>query len=275
MKVPAAALSLYALLAGALFSAVNVPSVGTARFADGTVRSVFGLPSNLVISNQALGSADAASFSGEGGLISRAGRIRLLGADSSVIAQYDSAEAQPVLNIDGALTTAVFWLPSRHLLVRWNGNSFDETSVDDAVLPGQVTSVRVAGSGTATLIATDSHADAYKVSISLETGNVVSIDVLPGVHGPAFQQQDFILFHDGRYLHVVSPSGTVVQSLPLTAQDIVFERMSSNALHLVSPASNQDWVLHFSGSRASISALPAPPAVRRTAAIAIAQEEQK
>lgn len=157
----------------ALVAQVSVPKIGVARYADHTVHGINGLEANLLVDEQLLGSADAASFSDAGGLISTAGRIQLITIQGKVVGEFNSNEPSPVLNIDGGLTSAIAWLPSRHLLIYWNGNSFGETQVNSSDVPGEVTSVTAVTTSLARLLANDASSHMFQLNISLQTGNVI------------------------------------------------------------------------------------------------------
>jgi hypothetical protein len=244
---------------------VGTPKLGMARYADRTVHPVYGLESNLLIDDQLLSEADAISFSDAGGLIAIAGRIQLIRPDGTVLAEYDSGEAHPVLNVDGALTTAIAWLPSRGAIVHWNGAALVETELGSAGLPGRVTSIQAADVASAKLLVNDASGNVFEVRVSVETAQVISVDLLPGVKGSAFQQQSFVVFADAGGLHIQPPGG-VIRTLPLAATDLVFERMSSDWVHIASASTGQDWVLHLNATALQLSQLPAPRVSKRLVA---------
>lgn len=258
-------------LAGWLPAQVNTPKIGIARYTDNSVRAVFGVHDDFVVSPQVIGSADAISFSDSGGLLAKDGHIQLIGPSSAIIAEYDSGESSPVLNVDGDLTTALAWLPAHHALLRWNGKSFVLTAVSGELL-GPVTSVRLENPTTAKLLQTEAGGVVSEVTISLETGYVISLNVLPGVTGPAFRQHAFVLFHDDRGLEIVS-GNRPPRTLPLPATDLTFERMSSDWVHLASASTKQNWVLHLNSTTLELSELPAPPS--RSLASPVTAEVQK
>lgn len=243
----------------ALVAQLSVPKVGVARYADHTVRGINGLESNLLVDSQAMLSADAVSFSDRGGLLSIAGTIRLITNQGTIVGEFNSGESSPVLNIDGDLTSAIAWLPSSGLLVYWNGKAFAATQVIRADLPGAVTSVQAAGATAAKLLANDPHGNVFQVSVSLATGDVTSVNLLPGIKGRAFEQYGYIVFHDSNSLAIQAPNGAV-RSLALTAQALTFERMSSEWVHIASPVTHQDWALHLTNKAVQLSILPAPSA---------------
>jgi hypothetical protein len=254
----------FLVLAAVLSAQVNSPKLGAARFADGTIRAVHGLPANLLVSATPLTSADFASFSDAGGLVSRNGLIRLLGPDASPLAEYASSETAPLLNIDGPLSTAIAWLPSQHALLHWIGHSFSLTEVNVSSLGGEATSVQTLGSGQARLLVTHADASVAAVTLSLETGNVVSSDILPAVRGRAFAQHSFVVCENPRGLVVESASGQS-RTVPLTAiglpaGDLTIERMSSDWLHVSSASTGHSWVLLLNSTNLHLSVLPAPPA---------------
>ena len=129
------------LLLGAVLAAqVSAPRVGFARFSGGSVHAVSGLPANLLVADVSVARAERVSFSDSGGLLARAGEIDLVDVNAQVIASFVSGEAAPVLNIDGALTTAIAWLPASHSILYWDGKGFVRV---EANLAGDVTGVQV------------------------------------------------------------------------------------------------------------------------------------
>jgi hypothetical protein len=265
-------IALLAGLAVACYAEVSVPKLGLARYADRTVHPVYGLEANLLVDAELLSSADAISFSDKGGLVSIAGRIQLLTVDGAPVGQYDSREQSPVLNIDNDFTTAIAWLPSQGLIVHWNGQAFVATEIAPADLPGKVTSIQVTGTTSAKLLASDGGGNVFAVSVSLATGNIVSVDFLPGVKGPAFQQYSFVVSHDANGLHIQGPDGAV-WTVPLAASDLTFERMCSDWLHLSSRSTGEDWALHLSPTLLHLSQLPPPRFEKRLVARPVRPQE--
>ena len=261
------------LLAAWLPAQVNAPKIGVARYSDNSVHAVFGLHEAFVVSAQAIGSAEAISFSDAGGLLANGGHIQLVGPSLTVLAEYESSESRPLLNIDGSLTTAIAWLPAQHALLRWNGNSFLTTEVNSA-LPGRVTCVRVHNPNTAQLLLVEAGGVVSEATISLDTGHLIGLGILPGVAAPAFAQHSFTLFHSDRGLEVKSENGAV-RTLPISATDLMFERMSSDWVHLSSAATKQNWVLHLNERTLEVSELPALPSPSLASFNATQQEVQK
>jgi hypothetical protein len=256
MKLRIVLSSVLLMWPAALVAQLSVPVIGIARYADHTVRGVNGLEANLLIDHDSLSSADAVSFSDAGGLVSVAETIQLVTLQGVTVAQFRSNEASPVLNIDGALTTAIAWLPSRSALLYWNGASFAECQVAGAI-PGAVTSVQLSGAGAAALLSSDANGNVFQSSVSLQTGNILSVDMLASVKGPAFQHAGFIISESGDGLAIRASDGSV-RTLPLSAPNLVFERMSSEWVHIASPSTHQDWALHLTSKALQLSILPAP-----------------
>lgn len=244
-------------LAGWLRAQVRAPEVGVARYSDGSVHRVYGVEDALVVDAEAIGAADAISFSDAGGLVSLQGHIRLIGPSFNVIAEYDSGEAAPLVNVDGDLTTAIAWLPERRALVRWNGKSFVSTELNSPFL-ARVTAVRVENAKEAKLLLAEAGGVVSEAAISLETGNLISLNVLAAIRAPAFWQKAFVVFHDEHGLEIASSSGAV-RTLPVAAADLTVERMSSDWLHLASVSAKRDWVLHLNERTVELSELPAAP----------------
>jgi hypothetical protein len=245
------------LLAGWLQAQISAPRIGVVRYSDNSVHAVFGVHDNFVVKSEAIGSAEAISFSDFGGLVATHGHIQLIGPSSEIIAEYDAGESTPLLNVDGDLTTAIAWLPTKRALLHWNQKSFAFTELQED-LPGRVTSLRAATPITAKLLLAEAGGAVSEVTISLETGSVISLHVLPGVAAPAFAQHSFVLFHSERGLELESGSGAL-RALPISATDLIFERMSSDWLHLASAATKQNWVVHLNERDLELSELPALP----------------
>ena len=119
--------------AGLLSAQVGVPHVGLVRYADGSVWTVNGLRSNFVLGTRLMTGVTAASFSDAGGLVAITGEVDLIRLDGSVVGRYKTDEAEPVLDISGALTTATVYLSSAHTTLRWNGSSFGATDAAEPV----------------------------------------------------------------------------------------------------------------------------------------------
>jgi hypothetical protein len=248
---------------------VGAPNVGSARFA-GHVFAVHGIPANFLVAKTPWTSAAAVSFSDAGGLLSQNGTVTLVGPDGAALADYASGEAAPVLNIDGPLATAVAWLPSKHALLRWNGTAFISQQVNDSAFAGEVTCLQLISPRVARLLVTHGDATVSAVMVSVDTGEVLSADLLPSAHGRAFVQCSFVLSEDKQDLVVESASGerrtiTLTQNL-LPEGDLSIERMSTDWLHISSASTGQHWALYLNSKNLHLSALPVPPSDSAAAA---------
>lgn len=237
-----------------LLAQVSVPKVGTARYPDGSLHAVQGLPLNLIVADLPLDSVEAASFSDSGGFVSQNGALRLLASNFSVVAQYSAGE-KPLLSIDGELTTALAWFPNAHRLIHWNGSKFDELSVADGDIEGRVTAIQSAGPRQARLLVLHADDSVSAVTISLRNGNLVTSEALPGVRGYAFGQGFFVVYASDKELVVDNLRG-YRRSIVIPAQDFVIDRMSSNWLHIFSPSLQQNWALHLTHVDLELSLLP-------------------
>jgi hypothetical protein len=244
-------------LAGCLEAQLTVPKVGVVRFPDGGLRTVLGLDSNFIVNREVIAKADADSFSDQGGLLAKNGRIQLLGPDLKVVAEYDSGESAPLLNIDGDLRTAIAWLPTERALLYWDGKSFALAQTNDQLL-SHVLALRVGNSKTAKLLILEQGGAVSSATVSLESGNLLALNFLPGVQRSVFEQHSFLLFQDRDGLEIQAPDGKV-RTIPISVPDLSFERISSDWLHLTSPSAKQDWLLHLNRSTLAISQLPAAP----------------
>jgi hypothetical protein len=248
---------------------VGAPNVGSARFA-GHVFAVHGIPANFLVAKTPWTSAAAVSFSDAGGLLSQNGTVTLVGSDGTALADYASGEAVPVLNIDGPLTTAVAWLPIKHALLRWTGAEFILQQVNDSAFAGEVTYVQLILPRMVRLLVTHGDASVSTVAVSVDTGEVLSTDLLPSAHGRAFIQGSFVLSEDKQGLVVESASGerrtiTLAKSA-LPEGDLSIERMSTDWLHISSASTGQHWALYLNSKDLRLSALPVPPSDSAAAA---------
>jgi hypothetical protein len=257
----------------ALCAQVNPPWLGYARFADHTLRPVYGLPSSFIVGQPALNSVDSASFCDRGGVVSTPGHIRVFDLAGSPVGDYTSTEPHPVLNIGRKLSTAMAWLPAAQQILRFDGSSFVMTPVPVS-LPGPVTSIHLSGE-TADLLVNEAGAVA-EVKLSLANGNIVSERLLPGVKAPAVYFSNFVVFRNGQDLEIQPADGVPngpSQSVRLpSGVALSLEHMSDRYLHLIAK-SGQHWALHVDGSL-HLSELPAAPKTTAPAAAVLVRGEE-
>jgi hypothetical protein len=240
------------LLAAVLPAQVSAPRVGFARFAGGGVHAVSGLSANFVVADLPIARADSLSFSDSGGLLSRDGEIDLVDANAQPVASFASGEVAPLLNIDGALTTAIAWLPSSHSILHWDGKAFTLTQT---TLDGEITALQRIDPEKARLLVLEANASVSAVIVSLKTGQVIDSQTLPGMEGRAFAQHSFLVASNSKTLVIESADGQR-RVLPLAAPDITIERMSSDWLHIFSASSGEHWALHLTQTDLQLSRMP-------------------
>jgi hypothetical protein len=240
------------VLAAMLPAQVSAPRVGFARFAGGSVHAVSGLPANLVVGDLPIARADSLSFSDSGGLLAHNGQIDLVDANAQPVASFTSGEAAPLLNIDGALTTAIAWLPSSHSILHWDGKGFVSTEVN---LAGEIIGLQFIEPDKARLLVRQADASISVVTVSLKTGQVIDSQTVPGIEGNAFAQHSFFIAANSKTLVVESANGQR-RVLPLAAPDITIERMSSDWLHIFSVSSGEHWALHLTQTDLQLSRMP-------------------
>lgn len=243
----------FGLIALSLTGQISVPKVGNARYPDGSLHRVQGLPANMIVTDLPIDSAEAASFSDDGGLLSQHGKIRLLSAGFSILGEYPVTE-KPLLSMDGDPSSALAWLPNSHTLLHWNGSNFDAFGLAASDVGGRVTDIQ-SGTKQARLIVQQADDSVSAVTISLRNGNLVSSECLPGVRGYAFGQGFFMVYGSENELVVDNLRG-YRRSVAIPAPDFVIERMSNNWLHLYSPSLQQNWALHLTQAELQLSLLP-------------------
>jgi hypothetical protein len=250
------------LLSRMLNAQLSVPKLGTVRLSDGSVHSVDGLAANIIVNPRPLTAADSTSFSNSGGLTSSQGLIRLMSAGGVVLGEYQSGELRPILNIDSSLLSAVVWLPSKHMVLAWDGKAFTTTAVDDSAFGGEVTFVRQGPGRAVELFVEMANDSVAKLTVSLTEGRLLNAETEPDARGAVFVQQGWMLWQNGRGLTAEWPSGkrqTIeLSKQPLPAGDLRIERMSNDWLHVSSQSTGTNWALCLNAAKLSVSLLPPP-----------------
>lgn len=237
---------------------LSSPRVGVVRYADGGVYLLYGLPGNYVLGPRVLDGADAASFSERGGMVARKGSLTLLGSDFSPIGTFEAGESNPLLGIDGDLSTAIAWLPAAQKLAHWDGQEFASVSVPDLSREGEVSFVSKRDPKTAFLLLHASNGSVSEASISLQTGQVLSVATVAGAQGLSFQHRSSVIFLDHRDLVIATPSNGSTKRFPLDADGLRMEQASSDCLHISSPATRRNWLLYFHNGNFDIAELLSP-----------------
>ena len=239
---------------------LSAPRVGVVHYAGGGVYLLYGLPGSYVIGPRVLDGADSVSFSAQGGLTARQGLLTLLRSDLSTAGTLQTGESNPVLGMDGDLTTAIAWLPATQQLAHWNGQAFASVPTPDLAQEGDVSFVSKRDSKTAILLLHSRDGSVSEASVSLETGQITSVTPIAGAHGPSFRQQSFLLYTDHHDLAITTQANGDTKKFSLAADDVRVERASSDCLHLRSAKTQRDWLLHFHNGGFDLAELPAPPA---------------
>jgi hypothetical protein len=251
-------------VSGLLQAQFNIPQLGTARYPDGSVHLIRGIGANLIVDSGVTANAEHASFSDTAGLLSASGLIRLLRADGSTLAEYQSGESSPILHSDTTLQTSAVWLPSKHLLLRWDGGQLAETPVDDSAFGGRVTFVSLLSSASAQFYVTRADSSVARLSVALPSGRVTSVDTVPAARGWVFVQQGWVLSQDESGLVAERSNGSrqtiQLSQQPLAAGDLSIEPMSNHWLHVSSKSIANSWALYVDANKVSIFLLP-PPAL--------------
>lgn len=245
-----------ALFAGGwILAQVSAPPIGVARLTDATVRTLYGLPANVVVDSHVSGEFDAASFSDQTGLVAKNGRIQLVKPNFTVIGEYAGTEPRPLLNVDGAAASALAWLPSTHSLLKWTGAAFD-AKVVNGLDPGlRVTSLRLQSADLAQFLLTDTYGAAFEANVSTANGDLTSLKALPGVRGSAFWQNGFVLYQDSDGIHVIAPNGNT-RTVMFGAGEVSFDHISTKWVLLTSTSDNHTWAMNVSESNLHLSEVP-------------------
>lgn len=237
---------------------IHTPQAGFIRCADGTVKAVYGVPGAFVLGRPILGSVVSSSFSEQGGIVATRDAIRVLDAIGNPVAEFSSADSGALVDMETGASSAIAWLPASLSLLSWDGKAFHETQMG-APVAGQVIAVRLA-QGAAVLTVLDQDAVSEQ-TIALNSGYLLSVHFLAGVHAPVMQVGTSIVFRGERALEIDGPAGH--QSLDFPLQEIRLERMSSRWIHILSTNSRRHWALHVTARGDSeLCELPALERVR-------------
>jgi hypothetical protein len=238
---------------------LSSPRVGVVRYPDGGVYLLYGLPGNYVLGPRVLDGADAASFSERGGLVARKGSLSLLDPDLSLIGTFETGEGMPLVDINGDPATAIAWLPAAQKLVHWNGQAFVSVSVPGLSQEGEVSFVSKRNPQTASLLLHSPSGSVSEASVSLQTGQILSVTTIVGAQGPSFRYRSFIIFSGDRDLLIATPSDGNTRRFPLGTADLKIERAASDCLHISSPTAQRNWLLHFRNNDMDLAELPSLP----------------
>jgi len=246
-----------ALLAGMLLPAqLTVPRAGIARYPDGSIHIIHGISANLIVDSGVLGNAESASFSDSTGLLAESGLIRSLRADGTVLGAYHSDDPLPLLQVNTA------WLPTKHLLLLWDGTKFVETPIDDSSFEGKVTFLSLPATNVAQFYVTRADSSVARFTVSLPSGLVVSSDTQPAAHDWLFIQQGWTLTAADHGLTAENAKGSTqtitLSKQPLPPGDLVLEQMSNHWLHISSRSTRAAWALYLDQSKVNVSVLPPP-----------------
>ena len=187
-------------LAGTLGAQVSAPSPGFIRNGAFPIQAVYGVPGSLVAASTTLGAADALAFADRFGIIAAGGEVKLLRSNGLNLGHFETLENHPVLNLDSDPASAVAWLPESHSLLFWNNNQWQQSAIDGLPDGAAVTSVTRDSAPSSRLLLTQTDASVLAVTIALPQASVTSIDVLPGVCGPAFQFGSKLIWADEQEL---------------------------------------------------------------------------
>lgn len=259
MKFRLAITALATALSSHAFAQLVVPIPGIARYADGSVHRITGISGALIAQPDSIGTATAVAFSDAAGLWASADQIQLLDRSRKTIASYPAGDPSPLLGITAGPETAVVWLPASKTLLTWRANGFLATEIDASCLPGKVTSVSFASPRKVRLLVQGSGGVVSAVLVSASDGSVYSVDVLPGVSGPAFMLGAHIVSVSDHQVAIDGQNGSR-RTIPLKGitplAGFFAEQMSDRWLHLASRAESRHWALFLTNQEASLSEIP-------------------
>lgn len=240
---------------------VQVPQLGSVRCGDGSVRPVYGVPAVFVLGKPLLTDAVSASFSEKGGIVATIDTVRLIDASGRTLNDVKTMDPGAVVGIYLDLTSALAWLPASSSLLYWQDEAFHLTTLPFPLI-GQVTSVYREGSQ-AVLLVTENNHSVSRNEVSLSSGEITSVRLLPNVTGPAFSTGSYLLSGTETGIEIEGPDGHA--SLPLPVRELVMEQMTTGWIRIGSLKSARSWALHLKPGVVEVYELPAvaPIGVRK------------
>jgi hypothetical protein len=230
---------------------VTSPRIGFAHYQDGSLRPVLGVAGAFVVGEPISTGVNAAAVSGTGGLIAKHSKLLVLDSNGSKVCEYPIGDAHPVLGIRDGISSAIAWLPQSHqVLFRSKGVCL--TAIELTELPGQVTSLRQNGDR-ASLLVTSGDA-VFEVIASLSSGQVLSVQVVPGVQGPTYGYQSLYITLKGGQISVCSAHAPI-KTFKVPDGDLQLEWAGSGWAHIWS-ATGQQWALNLTGPEPTLFELP-------------------
>lgn len=240
-----------------LASQVNAPKAGVVRYRSGSVHPVYGLGSSWVVRAPFVRSAVAAAFSDRFGLVSDGASLSLLKEDFSPLARTSCVESNPVLGISDTSDSAVAWLPSRAVLIAFDGKNF--TSIPVIGLEPGVAITAIAKSGSVVrLLETRPDLTVAVVEVALPTGQVSASREIIEARGRAALHGNYVCSVYESKLHLSPLDNAPALEFPLEGADVSFEQASSKSLHITSPAGNRNWIAYSENGHIALAELPAP-----------------
>jgi len=249
-------LSAIALFGSIVTAEIRAPRIGIVHQLDGKVRPVYGVTANLICGRAwDIQSVTAASFSDQAGLVLAGNRLVLETLDGTILGSIQISESNPLLAIESSPATAAAWLPSSGKLLIWDGQSFVQTRLDVASLPGKPTAIRRAGNDSLEFLLDTADGSSARAVVSTSSGAVLEFTTLPGLSEPAFASSSSVVGQDHHQLILQLNDGSR-QTLPISGEDLAFQKVSSNWLAVTSKAAGRQWLIHVDRAGAGVSELP-------------------
>jgi hypothetical protein len=255
-------LSAVAVVARAASMPPQAPQAGIVREADGSLRPLFGLPGNLIRGGPLPAEGViAASFSNEAGLVLIPGALKLLGVDGTEEGLYKTGEGEAILSVSGQADTAIAWMPSDRMLIRWETGRFKTTSLESFPLPGPVIDVQVQSSDAIDLLVRAEPAAFERLQLSMPDRRITATRTYTGITGSALMQGSSLVYQNASMINTESDSGSV-NMVPAPEPDLTFARAASGWVHAKSESTHREWMLHLEGSRLTLTEIPAVQPLR-------------
>jgi hypothetical protein len=219
---------LWALSVVVAVGAVDIPSAGYARTADGSVVRVSGVAGAFLTGATDQTESISASFSGRLGVVKLASTVRVLDAGGAVVSESDAPEGAGLFGFNARGDAAIAYYASTQTLAVFRTGEWHPLPVDTLAMT--VLAVALQDSETALALVTRDRLSL--VTLRISDGAVMDETVLGDGTGPALLLPDrgaIFVRDDALLYHAADGSEQVIQAL--SGSGVTLSRMDSDWIH--------------------------------------------
>ncbi len=160
------------------------PQIGFMRDPAGGLRPVFGIAGNFLPGDAVVEGVVSAASSGTFGLAKTDSALIVVDRQGRRLASVDVLEGSALFAFSRTGAPALMYLPTMKRLSAWSEGTFRNMPLDDSMIGGAMISIAAPDAEHVAMIV-QRHDVLWELSIRLETGEIESQMLLPGVTAPA------------------------------------------------------------------------------------------